>query len=196
MRREDIRALEYITRIENIRSILTHGIYAHRYAQRFDPKSFALEGPQKKRARRRVDGRRTIHDYANLYFNGRNVTLYKRREQHAQLCILRVHPDVLFRPGVWIADRNAASDTALLVPMPAGLDLVDVAILSSPGWRHSNPRIEADRRLRLCAEVLVPIRVPLWYIRGAYVSCLRTQLELNRLAPELRVRIDPDLFFQ
>ena len=51
-----------------------------------------------------------LHEYANLYLCARNPMLYKRRESHGTLCVLRVSTDVLDLPGVVLTGGNAASD--------------------------------------------------------------------------------------
>lgn len=54
-----------------------------------------MEAIQDLRANKTVPGGRPIHDYACLYFNGRNKMMFSRLSQHEELCVLRVGIAVL-----------------------------------------------------------------------------------------------------
>jgi len=80
---------------------------------------------QDRRSRVVVPGGRPLHEYVNLYICARNPMLYKRRDQHRELCGLRVSTALLDAPNVIVADGNASSDYVRFEPAPKGLRIVD-----------------------------------------------------------------------
>jgi hypothetical protein len=115
MERSQVPEFHFIAPIANVGSILKHGILSHNRAARFPHRDISMQNVQQTRARKKVPGGLALHDYANLYFNGRNKMMAKKRPQHAELCVLRVVPDVLDLPGAVIADQNASSKYALFM---------------------------------------------------------------------------------
>jgi hypothetical protein len=196
MRRDQLPELHYIAPLENIRSIMDRGILSHRRAARIDHQTVALEEVQERRDQRGVPRARPLHHYINLYICARNPMMYKRKEMHARLCVLRINTRVLDWPGVVITDRNAARDFARFLPSPSGLAVIDRDMVFAEDWRHPGDPI-AFRRHRgiMCAEVLVPDSVDTDQIAGAYVSCPEAASALRRLAPELRITVNSHLFF-
>lgn len=116
---------------------------------------------------------------------------------HQQICVLRVNPDILDIPNAVITDGNAGSNYVRFRPAPAGLAMVDRERTFARWWAHPEDTIEKWRHsVQKCAEVLVPDVVPPQYVTGAYVSCDLGQQALRRLAPNLPIAINADLFFQ
>jgi hypothetical protein len=92
---EEISELHYITPIKNVPSILQHGILSYNRAAKLKHDDISMPEIQKVRAQKRVPGGLNLHDYANLYFNGRNKMMAKKRPEHERLCVLRVSPHAL-----------------------------------------------------------------------------------------------------
>lgn len=192
---DDVPELHLILPTENLASVLERGILTHNQAQDVSHSSVALEEVQDRRREKEVPGGWALHDYANLYFHARNPMLYRRKEDHAGLCILSIRREALKIPGVVIADCNASSDYVRFGAFPDGLAGLDKDRLYARDWRHPD-RIEHLRhKSEKCAEVLVPGGLPPRYIRAAYVSCPATEANLSALFPSLRLKISPDLFF-
>ena len=84
-----------------------------------------MEEIQDRRKIKVVPGGRPLHEYVNLYFDARNPMLYKRRDQHLSICVLRIDPTVMELPGVVITDSNASSGYARFAAYPEGLHLID-----------------------------------------------------------------------
>lgn len=197
MRREDLAELHYISPIKNIRSIMRLGILSHRQAEHVQHESIAMEVIQERRRGKRVPGARRLHEYVNLYVCARNPMLFRRKEDHKELCVLRIDPGVLNRPGTIVSDRNASSEYARFDPVPVGLANLDGEIVFAEYWTYPDDQREAWRRKSMkCAEILVPDRVDPGLILGAYVSCRESRAALERVAPGLPVTIDAHLFFQ
>ena len=196
MNRSDLQELHYITPISNVNSILSRGILSHRRAGNIQHNSVAMQEIQERRAKKVVPGGRPLHDYVNLYINARNKMLYKVKDQHADLCILRMNPDVLDLPGVVVVDRNASSNYARFAPSPSGLQNVDSALVFAEYWTHPNPIAEWRHGSIMCAEVLVPDRVDPSFIMRAYVSCSDSKAAFDSKNSGIASTINSHLFFR
>jgi hypothetical protein len=194
--REQIKELHYITPIANIPSILQHGILCHRLAKKTTHHSVAMQEVQQIRARKQVPQGNNLHDYANLYFRARNPMMYARADKHLSLCVLRIDPDVLYLPGVIITDGNAASNYTAFYPSPSGLDYLDGTLIFARYWNRGDYAERLHRKRVICAEVLVPDKVEVQYIRGGCVSCSTAQSDLIAIGFNEPVKIDADLFFR
>jgi len=197
MNRDELAELHYIAPISNVASILRRGIVSHRQAVRLQHQTVAMQEIQERRAKVRVPGARFLHEYVNLYFCARNPMLYKRRAEHAGLCVLRVDTAVLDLPGVVIADRNASSDHVRFGAAPQAISLVDRNLVFAEVWTHPEDRImEWRHRSIKCAEVLVPDRIGPEYIVGAYASGDEGGQALVAVASGLAVTMNAPLFFR
>lgn len=197
MKREDLQELLYIIPIQNLPSVLQHGILSHRRAARLQHSSVAKAEVQDMRAKRLVPGGRPIHEYANLYFCARNPMLFLRKDQADSLCVLRVDPGVLDLPNVIVADMNAVSGHARFRTASEGIEILPKEDVFAENWKHPEDQIREWRHKAVkCAEVLVPDRVPPKFISGAYVAGETAATLLRDAAPTLAVTIDAHLFFR
>ena len=203
MTRADITELHYITHLDNVPSILEHGILAYNEVARLriPHRSIAMAEIQARR-NKQVPGGRRLHDYANLYFNARNAMMFRRTREpevgNAVLVVLRVNPDVLEMPSAVIADRNASSDYVRFLPSPSGLELLDATMVFARDWRDDDPITYWQKKAAACAELLVPQRVAASYVTGIYVSCSGSLAVVRHLAasrPRLDIVTRPDTFF-
>jgi hypothetical protein len=87
---EEISELHYISPMTNVPSILQDGILSHNRAAKLKHDDISMREIQDVRAKKRVPGGLALHDYANLYFNGRKKMMAKKRPEHDRLCVLRV----------------------------------------------------------------------------------------------------------
>ena len=122
--------------------------------------------------------------------------LFKRKDEHDQLCVLRVSPDVLDLPNVVVTNVNAARGYVRFSPAPMGLGIVNRERTFATYWTHEDERDQDHHVGQKCAEVLVPDVVDPRFITAAYVSCSPSQQRLRALAPNLPITINADLFFQ
>jgi hypothetical protein len=195
LNRTRVVELQYITPLANVRSIIQRGILSHVRAEPLKPVSVAAEEIQDRRAKVQVPGGRPLHQYANLYFHGRNPMLYKRLSQHNDLCVLRVSPDVLDIPDTVIADANASSKYVRFGPSPAALTNVDEELTYAEDWTSSDEIVGFRRKSAKCAEVLVPDTVPSRFIVGAYLSCAMSMQTFRDLAVAIPGQLNAHLFF-
>jgi hypothetical protein len=194
--RKELNELHYITPIANVASILRLGILSHKQAANVPHQSVAMAEIQNRRKRVIVPGARPLHDYVNLYICARNPMMYKRRESHGELCVLRVSTDVLDVPGVVVSDSNAGSDYVRFAPAPDGLKLVDKETTFAERWTDPDPIQKYRKAARKCAEVLVPDLVPPRFFMAAYVSCDQSLASFEALSGGLVAKVDGRMFFR
>jgi len=195
MNRADLPELHYITPIENVPSILQHGILSHERAARLKHRSVAMQEVQDRRSKVVVPGaNRKLHSYANLYICARNPMLYLR--QRERICVLSIRTGVLDLPGVIITDGNAASSYVRFAPAPDGLTIVSRELTFAEYWTGVNQIEQWRMKVAKCAEVLVPDRVSPEYIQHAYVASDEMKNQMDALNTGLDVRVDGHLFFR
>src|SRR5215510_9598227 len=95
MNRADVTELHYITAIANLPSIMAHGILSHTLADRLAHDSVAMPEIQERRKNTQIPGARSLHEYANLYFDAHNPMLSKCRGRNGEICVLQVNAAVL-----------------------------------------------------------------------------------------------------
>jgi len=196
MNRADVTELHYITAIANLPSILRNGILSHTLADKLAHDSVAMPEIQERRRNKRIPGAGYLHEYANLYFDAHNPMLSRCRARNNEICVLQIDPNVLDIPGVIITDRNAASDWTGFRPMSGGLSVISAERVFARYWIHpEDPFEEMRHKSEKCAEVLVPDRVDVRLITGAYVANQVALAEFQPLDSELSVRMRSDMFF-
>ena len=160
-----------IAPIANVASILQLGILSKNLVikERIPYKSLANEDVQQKRDLKWIlNGR--LHDYANLYFNPRNPMLYTLKQNNqGQFCLLEVDYTVLDFPEVVVTDMNAAASFSKFLTPREGLDEIDFSVINTVYWNDFDPVIKDYKKKHICAEVLVPDKVPPQLIKGILV---------------------------
>jgi len=196
MERNELEELHYITPTCNVPSIMQNGILSHVRAASLPHESVAMKEMQDRRAKVRVPGGRPLHEYANLYICARNPMLRKRKNQHLEICVLRVSADVVDLANVVVTDQNAASKYVRFAKAPIGLAIVNEDQVFAEWWTHPEDQIREWQHASVkCAEVLIPDRVEPRFICGAYVSCDEAKATLDALNTGLAVTVDRRLFF-
>jgi hypothetical protein len=196
MKRDEIEELLYITPMENLPSMMKHGILCHNKAKTVPHQSVAMDEIQDKRRKVTVPGGRPLHDYANLYFCARNPMMYKRKGKHLTLCVLRVDECVLDIEGAAVTDSNASSDHRVFRAAPGGVKVVDKDLTFAEWWTDPDEIQQWRKSAAKCAEVLVPSRVPPRYIIGAYVSCEAARQTFTAYNTGLTATINAKMFFR
>lgn len=166
----DPRVTEFqcIMPMENIPSVMAHGLLSYERTAKLLHKSVAMQQVQDRRDLKRVPGGLMLHHYANLYFHARNPMMFSRQEQAANLCVLRVSLEVSHVEGVVFADRNASSNWVRFLH-PSQWRLLDFDSIYALDWRHPDRFEYFARKSKKCAEVLVPNQVETRFLMGAYV---------------------------
>lgn len=191
-----VTELHCIMPMENIPSVLEHGILSHERAAKLGHRSVAMQIVQDRRETKIVPRGLRLHQYANLYFHARNPMLFRVLGNAATLCVFAISTEVLNGDDVVLTDCNAASSYVRFLH-PSQWPLIDFDDVLAMDWRHpNNPQRYHQHKSRKCAEVLVPHRVPPELIVEARVIDPAAAKCLAALAPELRIKVDPVLFFR
>lgn len=191
-----VTELQCIMPMANIRSVLAHGILSYERAAQLSHASVAMQPVQELRDQKHVPGGLRLHQYANLYFHARNPMLYKRLDEAANLCVLRISTDVLQINGTVVTDQNAAGKYVRFLHPTQWRELPfdDIFAMS---WKHPDDQIaEWRHKSRKCAEVLVPKGVPSQCLRGAYVIDTQAEQRLAAIGFRLPIVVNPALFFR
>jgi len=192
-----VKEFQCIMPLENIPSVLRHGILSHERMSQLPHRSVAMQEVQDRRDLKHIPGGLKLHQYANLYFHARNPMLYKRKDEAAKLCVLRINIEVCQLPGVVFTDCNASSDYVRFLD-PKQWAMLDFDSIYALDWnrQHANdPYAYLVHKSKKCAEVLVPHCVEPKYLTGAYVVNQAVVSALQSAGFALPVTIDPGMFF-
>jgi hypothetical protein len=193
----DARVTEFhcIMPIGNVPSVMAHGILSHERAAKLEHRSVAMPEIQERRDQKHVPGGLRLHQYANLYFHARNPMMYKRKDEAASLCVLRVATDVRNIDGAVFADRNASSGYVRFLD-PSQWNLLQFDDIFAMNWIHEDQAATYRHRSLKCAEVLVPHRVEAARLLGAYVVDTTAAELLAQRGFQLPIAVNPVLFFR
>lgn len=194
MNRGDIQELHYIAPIDNVPSIMIHGILPRNKVRNIKHCDISESEVQNRRAFKKIPGtNKRLHDYVNLYFDAHNPMLSARRHQNNDVCVLRVKNTILDQDGVIVTDKNAARD-CWFKTVDEGLLLLNKKEVYAEFWLNDN-YLEQERLKGIkCAEVLVPECVKPCYIFGAYAANENVLKKLCQI-PDISGIINSNLFF-
>jgi O-acetyl-ADP-ribose deacetylase (regulator of RNase III) len=194
----DIKGLFYITHVNNIKSILRHGILSHALVEarkvQFTP-IYDAQIVSNRRERKTPNGK-SLWDYANLYFQPRNPMLYRviNEKDKKDIAIVEVRPDILKQPDVFVSTGNAASLPSDILPVKDGLKEIHQMwkVINSEWWNDTD-----GSKRKIMAECLAPELVPPALIQAIYVvnHAIAEKLRSD-VPPQVQVIPEPHMFFQ
>lgn len=199
MRQLDIRELFYITHIKNIPSILEKGILSHERieTERVHPTPIYDKDIVNSRKWKTTPDGKSLWFYANLFFQPRNPMMYRVVHEigKANLAVVGINKKVLFQPGVFITDGNAANEPTQFYVQSAGLKMLQQqwAVVQKEWWNN----LDGSKR-RIMAECLVPDFINVEHIRSIYVACENAQASVKDIVGHHPISIvpEPNMFFQ
>lgn len=191
-----IEFLYHLTHVDNMPSILKHGLLSHNDAHATGlVKDLSDPGVQDRRADRRLDDR-PLHAYVCLYFNPRNPMLSRRRVHQDDIVILYLDRQLLEQSSTFFTDGNAAGDATEFFNDPRDLAKLDWdCIIHGEYWNDSE-----DGKRKRCAEILVLDAIPFDEVRRV---CVRTDSIQTRLSEwmsaagrqDTPIRLDRGMYF-
>ena len=189
----DVREFHNIVHINNITSIIEHGILSFNEAKKIVHQSIAMNKIQQKRDNTKIPNGKFLHDYANLYFHARNPMMYLRQAE--EICVLIINKNIYNLPDVVFSDRNASSDYVAFLDKH-NLDVLNYRYIYAKDWTDSNTPEYYIKKSMKCAEILIPKRVETEYIEGAYVKNNQDREKLQKLGFVKPIMINKDIFFR
>ena len=202
MQESDIRALYYITHIDNLPSILSRGIYSHARikTQGVQNTTIYLEHLVNKRGNSYTSDGKNLWHYANLFFQPRNPMLYNviKSKGKRNITVLRISNTVLQRHGVFIADGIASNKLTRIYSRSEGLEALQAQqeMLQSDSWISWN---HSDKvRRQLMAECLVPNIVNPDHINSIFVVNTEIGSQVKQIVGERQISVvpEPHMFFE
>ena len=163
MRNSDIRALYYITHIDNLPSILANGILSHEKirSEGLQNTTIYLEHLVNKRGNKYTSDGKNLWHYTNLFFQPRNPMLFSviKSKGKQNITVLRISNTVLQRQGIFITDGIASNKLTQIYSLSEGLEILRAQqeMFQSDSWISWNHSDKVKRQLM--AECLVPNQV-------------------------------------
>jgi len=197
------KQLFYIAHIDNVLSILEHGIFSHRqimekgiaYTPIYDSQIVSS-----RKSRMTPDGK-SVWEYANLYFQARNPMLYRVicEKPSERIAVIAVNKNVINLSGVFISKGNAASLSSEII---SGKDIYKLlneptTALTLEWWKD-----EDGSKRKIMAECLVPDHIPPENIASIYVSNDGVSSRLARqiagvpISSQINLIPEPNLSFE
>jgi len=197
-----VKSLYYITHINNLPSILRYGILSHRQVEIQGIPFTPVYNPEivANREQRLTPDRKSLWDYANVYFQPRNPMLYKviSETDKKDVVIVAVKPQVVDAQGAFISLGNAASSLSPLLDIKSGLQNINGEywqIINNDWWKT-----EDGTKRKIMAECLIPNGIPPTDIHSVYVTspavAERIRPVLNEFPHPVSVVVEPHMFFQ
>src|SRR5216683_2340723 len=127
-KKAEIRSLFYITHVENLPSILRHGVLSHAQveAKNIPYKPIYDSGIVNSRKEKSTPIGRSLWDYANVYIQPRNPMMYRvvHEKGRNNLAVVAVRSNVLNETGVLLTDGNAANGPSQFYVVLDGLKVI------------------------------------------------------------------------
>ena len=180
----------YITHVDNLESIRQKGILSHNGIKKLSLSSISIadEGAQRRKDRPEAIYGRPIHDYVPLYINPRNPMLYKRRNLHEDLVVLKISASIVDRYQYIYTDGNAASRGTNFSIANSVVEIA-IPVLTSLFWKDHE-----DGKRKSCAEILVHPYIESMYIEGGICSNAGTAKKISNEF-HLSAVVRPEMFF-
>jgi len=191
-----VDALYHITHIDNLSSILEHGLVSHNLAHDYDLLSKDISLPEVNQLRDRTEPvfNRNLHDYVPLYFYHKNPMLYLRQISESDLVILQISKVLIASEGTIFTDGNAASFTTQFRHSVEEFSSLPFENIFGPkNWTT----IPDGKRIR-CAEVLVHERIDVPHIKAIICKSESLTEKVNILIggnSPIKVKLDASYFF-
>jgi len=224
LHKSDIEELHYIAPRSSLPSIMQHGILSHKRAVALATHHEDVSNSQVQFRRDSVlvpradttKGRLALHRHANLYLNAHNPMLFvlvwekvagryelkpgvNTQFAHQELCVLRIHREILERPDVMLSTCNAAVDGVKFFspakedPLYSPRSAYCLTAERIPGYEKARGQIRQ-------AEALFPYQIDPSYIGGIFVSCNESLEAVRNVLitegfPSLSVVVNSSLFY-
>lgn len=196
---EKIKQLFYITHIDNVASILKHGIMSHRQIDETKIPFTRIYDAQivSSRQNRQTPDSKSLWDYANVYLQARNPMLYRVlcEKDSSEIAVIGIDRSIMATPGSFFSAGNAASYSSDIVPIKDSANAYKEVknSLDNQWWND----VDGSKR-KIMAECLILNQIPPDFLRTIYVSNDTNADKVKRLALGYKVHVipEPQLFFE
>ncbi len=197
-KRFEVKSLYYITHVDNLLSILHHGILAHQrvvdQGLPFTP-IYDESIVSNRKAKTTPEGK-SLWNYANAYFQPRNPMLYRvlHEKEPGQLAIVGINPQILHRPHALVALGNADSGVTEILPASEGIrHIAQMWDIIGADWWNA---MDGSKR-KIMAECLVPDSISPENIYSVFVASHEIAHAVKEQLPSsIPVIPEPAMFFR
>ncbi len=184
-----IDAIYHMSHIDNVASILKHGLLPH--GNGLAKRDISNRDVNARRARVEPVYGQPIHSYVPFYFNPKNAMLYARKDIQQDIVLFVFDRGLIAEADTLFTDGNAATATTRFFNNLQDLSQLSWACLHASSW-NSYPD---GRRVRM-AEVLVPHRVSIQRVQKLICCSLSTFQRLKAMVGDsIDVELNCNFYF-
>lgn len=195
----EITSLYYICHINNISSIIEHGVLSHNAIIKKEINFEKIYDSQivSNRQAKRAPNNESLWGFANVYFQPRNPMLYRvlHEVKPKNVAIIGIRPQIIGQQGVFITDGNAAHSATNFYDSARGIKSIhkDWNTIRAEWWNSSD-----GSKRRIMAECLVPDHIPASYIHSIFVAnhSIAENLRNKISSDNIQVIPEPQMFFR
>jgi O-acetyl-ADP-ribose deacetylase (regulator of RNase III) len=193
------KQLYYITHVDNLPSIMQHGILSHAEIERRGIPYVSVydEAIVQARKQRLAPDGNSLWNFANLYLRPKNAMLYRLKVGHHldELVILGVRRGVANLPGAYISDGGLGSPLSQLHPSSSWKEVFQQLLpdLDREWWAEGD-----GSKRRMMAECLIPHGVDPEYLETIYTHNRECAEAVQSIAVTGSLEVVPEasLFFE
>ena len=187
--------LYYISHIDNVKSIVAHGLKSHNRAwSDHEPTDISEKCVQDERKKKSdLCHYRKLHDYVPLLFEAKGPMLSCLRCIQEELVVFAINYErVMMLDQVVFTDGNAASGGTNFYQNIDDLEKLDWDCLNDDWWTNTE-----DGKRKRAAEVLIPHHLPRGFITRIYVvnKVIKEMVESMVYPQPLPVEVKERMFF-
>ncbi len=199
MKIPQIPGLFYITHIDNVPSILKHGILSHErvLAEEIQYTHIYAEDIVANRREKQTPDGHSLWHFANLYFQPRNPMLYRviHEKSANEVAIISVRPEILDRLDIFISTGNAAHSSSEILTVGEVQKRLRQIIKDTKleYWKE-----EDGSKRKIMAECLVPDMLSPDLIQTIYVATRSAKTDVEAAIPYSNIPVvtQANMFFQ
>jgi hypothetical protein len=193
-----IKQLYYITHVNNIPSILKHGIFSHQLIEEKGieyTKIYDSEIVSNRKHIKTPEGK-SLWNYSNLYFQVRNPMLYRVlcEKSNNEIAVLAISPSILNNPNSFITTGNAAHNATVILPIKEQPKVLRELrkVLNSEYWNE-----EDGSKRKIMAEFLIHDEIKPYLIKSIYVADNKIAEVIREKIKDYQIDIipEPHMFF-
>jgi hypothetical protein len=182
-----------MTSINNLQSILEHGLLSHNEAHRLRIVTDISDPTVQNLRRNWIINHIALHDYVPLYFSPRNPMLFRRRELQDSIIILGIDPTLLLHEKTIFSDGNAAASETKFYRGVSLLNQLSWNVINAKYWND----FEDGKRIK-CAEILIYPKIHVNSIFKIFCYCQDQLVSLQQIIPRsfnIKTEINYNLYF-
>lgn len=207
LQRYGIELFYHLTHVDNLASILKHGILCKNEVEQKELNYTRIDDPeiQELRGRRDCQGRIFyLHDFVPLFFTTRPPMLFRiavdeKLPNQRDIIYIAIDPLVILKPESRFSDGNAASSRTKFYSSPEELSKLNREVIFADTWNDPDEKIKEERRRIKGAEVLIYYRISPIYFKRVYTADNRRKLRaleaVKQAGLDLEVELKPNFYF-